>query len=300
MESIIRILNKFGYFHRDVFIKIQIRAIKNYVTIYDRDSNMLKMKPSVRRKFTYFTVQFILVITAIKYYLLCRYQSEFIQSSLSEFFNSYTQHYRILYTWILMFLVMTIFCNLLIFIFEIDDDDFIPKFLHNLSLGDLFYKLTQPNSMKLFITGNTLYLIYNVFTKLTVLLYTLIFLTGQVASLLDDLDILSTQRIMFFTIQLIISVQQFVNCFYYIYIFSTLSIQFLLYKLNEIIISIRSSYNWRNRKKFHKSLKQYDQFTLLVEQLRLVINIFIGAIYLLTPVLFAVTIKMINTELFSL
>ena len=71
---------------------------------------------------------------------------------------------------------------------------------------------------------------------------------------------------------------------------------FLKWKQDEIIKSIRFSVIWRNKVKLNDGLKVYHQFTRTISELSRLINMVIGMIYILTPIMLSQGIIIINGQ----
>ena len=81
--------------------------------------------------------------------------------------------------------------------------------------------------------------------------------------------------------------------------FYPMMLMYFKWKQDEILKSIRFNVIWRNKVKLYGNFQDYHQFTVTVYEVSKLINIVIGIVYVMTPILFAQAIMVFNQEVNS-
>ena len=292
-----RIFGKFGTFDNSIFKRIYLYFVDNYILYYDTIQNYQdRVEPPLERKLFYHGNTLILVFVMTKFFLLALVDDDSFKINTGDIINIFTTHHRKCYIFIFNFLVLTILVRLVIYYYE-KKLTFNINEVKTFKNGGNIFKFNN-NEKALLIIANTTYWssYFNMISFYLILILHIIF--SLIAFIFTDNNY-NIIILMISTIQNIICVK-IVNMNYPGYVmFTFTTFMFLKLKQNDIIKSIRFNVLWRNKVRLYDNLKDYHQFTRLVDKLGKIINIMCGIIYLLTPFLISQVLSLLTNETFK-
>ena len=258
------------------------KSIENY---------LIKKEPTFNRKLYYHFYNMVFLSLLLKYLLFITNPNENIKIQFGEFiFILMPTEYEIAYIFIVLISLCASVSKMILFYSEINYKLKVLKFSRNLSEESPFYSLKNNKQ-------NSLNLIINVLFWMIRLLAMLSGINLFVILLIMTLYIYLYLEYDFSIFILLISVIH-IYLFYKHWAIMTLGgvvlisivIMFLIWKLNEIIKSIRLSVLWRNKVKLFDNMITYNKYTKLVHEISGPINYTICFIFLITPPLLSTTI----------
>ena len=291
MATIIeKIFHKLGTFDTSIFQRLHLFLVNNYFVYYDTLQNyQSRTDPLRERRLIYNLINLVLVSGFIKFVLLTYYEDDWLKVITGEVIFLFVTEYRRVYAYVNFGFVFVIILKLVIFYYEKNK-------IIDFNKLDSNSKLLKYHNHSFLIVVNSVYWLGYIVTQFITYIVTIFIIILALIAYFNDnfnfyLVVLIISTIQFF-ICVRISIATAISC---IMLITTLII-FLKWKQDEIIKSIRFSVIWRNKVKLNDGLKVYHQFTRTISELSRLINMVIGMIYILTPIMLSQGIIIINGQ----
>ena len=285
MSKIVRLLEKifkeFGTFDNSIFKRIHLYLVDNYILYYDSYHNYQdRVEPPFKRKIMYHGISLLLISVLIKFFLLTLFDDDSLKINMGDILPVYTAYYRKGYIFFINFLLLFIMFRRVILYYEKKLTININE-IKTINNGSNIFKYNN-NESSLIIIANFAYWI-KYFYLIGFYLISTLHIIFSLATYIFTHNNYNIIILMVSTIHNIICFK-ILNTNYPGYAMITLTtFIFLKLKQNDIIKSIRFNVLWRNKFRLYDNLKQYHQFTRLVDKLGKLINVLSGIIYLITP-----------------
>ena len=276
-----RIFKEFGTFDNSIFKRIHLYFVDNYIVYYETLENYQdRVEPPLKRKLLYHGYTLMLISFLIKFLLLAIFDDDSFEINIGDVLHVITSHNRKGYIYIINYLALLILNRFVIFYYEKKLTIYMNE-IKTINNGHNIFKYKN-NENSLLIIANLTYWSSNLF----VIYFYLVSIIHILLSLIAYYFTENNYNI----IILIISTMHNIICVKIVNMilpgyamFVLTMFMFLKYKQNDIIKSIRFNVLWRNKIRLYDNLKQYHQFTRLVNKLSKLINMLCGITYLITP-----------------
>ena len=285
---------KLGTFNSSILQRLHLFFANNYFVYYDTLENYQgRIEPTRERKLLYHLYNLILVSGLLKYVSLTYYQDDWLKVITGEVFFLYLTHYKRVYAYINFGLVFIIFIKLLMFYYEKNLNFDCNKLVSSSNL-------LKYHNHSFLIVVNVLYWLGYLVTVLLIYFDAIIITIFTLLAYFNHTYNFNLLILIISAIQVVICIK---ICFETVISLAILYITvliFLKWTQDEIIKSIRFNVFWRNKVKLNDSFKVYHQFTRTVNEMSKLINMLIGMIYILTPVMFSQAIVLFNEQAITL
>ena len=290
------IFKKFGTFDNSIFKRIHLYLVDNYILYYDTFEHYQDgVEPPIKRKLLYHGTSLFLLFGLIKYLLLTWIDEDSIKIMTGDILFVWTNYYRKGYIFFINLLILTILIRSVVFYYEKKLKIFKNEIITINNGGNLFKYNNNENS--LLKTANLVIWIKDGFI-IHFYIIAIIFILLSVVVFIFSENNYNIFLFIIFTMQIIIGLKIIYIIYSGYIIIIAIMFMFLKLKQNDIIKSIRFNVLWRNKIRLYDNLKQYHQFTKLINKLSKLINFICGIIYLFIP-LFISQILSILTDVES-
>ena len=283
-----KIFTNLGTFDHSIFKSIYSYLVRNYVLYYDNLQNYQeRVNPPLKRKLLYHGYTLLLVWLLIKFSILTRFDDYSLKIMTGDVLHIFTSYYRQGYIFIINSLVVTILLRLVTYYGEKKMSININE-IKTFKNGAIIFKYRN-NEKRLIIIANSVYWLkkfYNTYCNFLSIIHIIL---SVIAYIFTDNNY-NLLVMMVFTIQHIIFFKIIFSIYPGFLMLMSTTFMFLKLKQNDIIKSIRFNVSWRNKFRLYDNLKQYHQFTELVDKLSKLINLFCGIIYSISPFLISQTL----------
>ena len=288
-----KIFKNFGTFDNSIFNRIHLYLVNNYILYYETLQHYQdKIEPSLKRKLLYHGTSLFLVSVIIKYLFLISFDDDSLKIMTGDILHVLTSYHRKGYIFFINLLASTLLIRFVVFYYEKKLTIYKNEIITINNGGNIFKYKNNENSF--LIIANSVNWIKNSFI-LTFYYISLIYIILSVIVYIFSKNNYNILLLMIFTIQLIIWIK-IIHLIYAGYIIIiALTFMFLKLKQNDIMKSIKLNVLWRNKFRLYDSLKDYHQFTRLVDKLSKLINVICGIIYSIIPFLIS-QVLLILTE----
>ena len=289
-----RIFNKFGTFNYSIFKRIHFYFVDNYIVYYDTLQNYQdRVKPPFKRRLFYHGINLVLVSALIKFLFFTLVEDVSFKVNMGDIFYIFISYHKKVYIYFSTVLALIILFRLVIFYYEKKLTININEILTTNNGRNIFKYNNNENSF--LIIANSAYWI----TKLYMIFSCSVSTLHTLCSIYAYIYIKHNYNfavLIISTIHNIFCIKIIDNNFMGSAIISIITLNVLKLKQNDIIKSIRFNVLWRNKVRIYDNLKDYHQFTRLVDKLSKFINVMCGIMYLLTPLIISHLLWVLTEE----
>ena len=230
-----------------------------------------------------------MVSTLFKYVLLTYYQDDWLKVITGDIIFLFVTEYKKVYAYLNFGLVFIIILKLMMFYYE-------KNLVFDLNKLDSSLNLLMYHNHSILIVVNILYWLSCIVTNLITYIVAIFMTIFALIAYFNNNINFNLVVLIISTIQSVICVNISIATVISLIMYIITLLIFLKWKQDEIIKSIRFSVIWRNKVKLNESLKMYNQFTRTISELSRLINMVIGMIYILTPIMLSQGIIIINGQ----
>ena len=300
MNNLIILFRELGTFNRDIFDKFQSILHQSYYFYHNNLEDCLtKKEPTLKRKVMYCLSFVIIIIHTIYSGILITYQDHETQALFGDPLFVFSTQYRFINgVWLCVSMIILSGKFTLLY-FEMFSKTNAPKLLYDLYDGTDFYRLNEQNEEKILFSVNFFY-----WFGMRLLCYSIIFYATLIYSLFRiiayfyfpyQFNIITS---VWLTIQYTICVKIISTGSYGAITGYHILINFLIFKIDEIVNYIKIAVRWRNKNKLIDLIADYDKFNNVFHQINTPINIILGVCYMTMPYMASNMLKIMdwNTE----
>ena len=297
MDVIKTVLIESSLFNDDIFNYICNYFCRQKFFYHDTmESYVLKQHPSSIRKLYYHLNTLLILTLGLKYFLFIISPNINLKVQLGEIIFVLTCQYRNVYICIVTTSIIFVICKQLLYYQESNFRLNAFMLIFNLQGDWTFYKFNKAKQDKFILGANILFW----FSRFVLLSFTvtffiiLVIFAGYVYFFVDfEFNIIV---LIFSLAHAIFFYQQILILFTGGFVFISIMLIFLNWKLGEIMKAIRISVLWRNKLRLLDNMMTYNKFTMIVHEISSLINMIIGTNHLMTPIYTSATIMILMNE----